>query len=84
MQVPERIWLKTANAPNPRAASVQDPANASAGLSTIRNIATAKSFFMAPPGSNHPVITACVRSSAARIYSGDLMAGYNYVPNCKN
>src|SRR5262245_42488533 len=47
MPGPERIWLNTANAPSPSAASVDDPAIASAGLINTRTTATAKSFLMA-------------------------------------
>src|SRR5262245_57605146 len=44
--VPEMIWLKTANAPRASAASVDEPASASAGLNSTRTSATTRHFFM--------------------------------------
>src|SRR3989442_1094860 len=49
MPVPERIWLNTANAPRPSAASVDAPANATPGDSSIASRATAAMRFMALP-----------------------------------
>src|SRR2546425_4053528 len=49
MPVPEMIWLKTAKAPRPSAASVDDPANAAPGTSNAIKIAMTVSFFMSVP-----------------------------------
>src|SRR5262245_48335856 len=43
---PPRIWLKTAKAPRPRAASVEELANAAPGSRTTVNRATAARDFM--------------------------------------
>src|SRR5213593_4577782 len=46
MPVPEMIWLKTAKAPSPSAASVDAPAKAAPGTSIASKIATATSVFI--------------------------------------
>src|SRR5712691_8520956 len=49
MPVPEMIWLNTANAPRPRAASVDAPANATPGDSSIAITTRAAMRFIASP-----------------------------------
>src|SRR6185369_5117467 len=52
--VPAMIWLKTAKAPSPSAASVEGPANAAPGMSNATKSARIVSFFMSvpPEGAN--------------------------------
>src|SRR5262249_13341102 len=54
MPVPAIIWLKTAKAPRPRAASVEAPANAAPGMSSAIKLARTIAFFMSvpPEGAN--------------------------------
>src|SRR5438874_11927522 len=56
MPVPEMIWLNTANAPRPRAASVDEPASATPGNSSIAIRTTAATRLMAlPPSCRRPL-----------------------------
>src|SRR5262247_679877 len=52
--VPAIIWLKTAKAPRPSAASVEAPANAAPGMSSAIKLARTIVFFMSvpPEGAN--------------------------------
>jgi len=49
MPVPEMIWLKTAKAPSPSAASVEEPANAAPGMSSANKLAQIMAFFIVGP-----------------------------------
>src|SRR5437773_417844 len=48
------IWLKTAKAPRPRAASVDDPANAAPGTSSARTMTAAASFLIVSASLGRP------------------------------
>src|SRR5206468_6763180 len=60
MPVPEMIWLNTANAPRPRAASVDAPANATPGDSSIAIMTTAAiRLIVSPPCRPPGVVEYC-------------------------
>src|SRR5438876_4230988 len=63
MPVPEMIWLNTANAPRPRAASVDEPANASPGDSSIAIMTTAAVRLIVSPPCRPPGVVECCGSS---------------------
>jgi len=54
MPVPERIWLNTAKAPRPRAASVAEPASATPGISRSATAISAATLFIASPPGRSP------------------------------
>src|SRR4030095_16214299 len=71
--VPAMIWLKTAKAPSPSAASVEGPANAAPGTSNAAKSAHIVSFFMSvpPEGANFlPFPLAHWTEPTGRVFRG--------------
>src|SRR5262249_35687195 len=69
-------WLKTAKAPRPRAASVEEPARATPGISSIANSTTAATrFIVVPPCRPRPAVARRIASGGLDVTATALFSG---------